>query len=573
MSTGDKNNQDEMAAALAAIYMYCSLQKKAEEKPSHALAKENSSWSLAARLEACRLAPQSLYGLRGGQSLWALSSRLKNTLCAFLLASSSAAIVSPASAQDQGFSEANGTAYRDRQTNFAVQDQCPRKLRVALSVDATTCNIIVPDGADLIDQTTKELLAELPPQSRWQVGLEDSPTNATRQIAFSGQIGNMAATQVLLSKSPSLYKEAGFSFYGEERRNAGGFKQQPYVLDDLNPKFALPLTNPYSGQAFLKQPPRPGSAYRPIAYVGQNQEALSYAAPLPSPTYLLKPLNADGVFSLNGKVYRGQLLIEPSSTNAKVFSLINLVDLEDYLLSVVPSEMPNSWNAEALKAQTIAARSYAIANLGKHEKAGYDLKATTEDQVYNGVQTENEATNKAVTETQGLVIKHNAKVVSAFFHSSAGGFTETSENVWTKSLPYLQSVPDFDDQSPHFAWNRQLSLNEMEERLFKSGIDVGGLLGVFPLSRSDAQRVKLVLISGSLQSLVVSGEEMRKIFTLPSTMFNVVTNQDGYSLSGRGFGHGLGMSQWGAKCLADTGYNAAQILSYYYRDISIEPAW
>jgi stage II sporulation protein D len=232
--------------------------------------------------------------------------------------------------------------------------------------------------------------------------------------------------------------------------------------------------------------------------------------------------------------------------------------------------MPSGWNLEALKAQSIAARSYALANVGKHQSEGYDLKASTEDQVYLGIQTESDNSNRAVAETRGQVLKHNGKVVTAFFHSAGGGCTEKAEHVWGGKVPYLKSVPDFDDQSPHFNWNRSVAVSNIEEALKKQGRDIGGLLGIFPLERSPSQRVTLAMVTGTLQTLLLSGEELRKILALPSTAFNIGLDMDSYLVAGRGFGHGLGMSQWGAKYLSEQGYNASQILSYYYKDVTLD---
>src|SRR5262249_55299463 len=140
----------------------------------------------------------------------------------------------------------------------------------------------------------------------------------------------------------------------------------------------------------------------------------------------------DGVLAYNGKLVRGALSIQPASQGAGV-NVVNYLDLEDYLLSVVPSEMPSGWPIEALKAQAISARSYAVSNLGKHGADGYDLKDNIEDQVYSGVKSEAESANLAVSSTQDLVLKYEGKPICAYFHSASGGGTETSENVWSKS--------------------------------------------------------------------------------------------------------------------------------------------
>lgn len=195
-----------------------------------------------------------------------------------------------------------------------------------------------------------------------------------------------------------------------------------------------------------------------------------------SDNIVLKTVNP-GFVSVKGKWYRGIVMIQ--NKNGKL-TVINNVPLEDYLKGVVPAEMPSSWAAEAHKAQAIAARSYALANLGKRARYGYDLKDTPEDQAYGGASIETADTNYAVEQTKGIVLTYNMKVINAYYSASAGGQTNT--NSWGTNLPYLRSVPSFDD--------------------------------------------------------------------------NVKKN-----------GHGVGMSQHGANNLAKQGYNAYQILQYFYNDV------
>lgn len=201
----------------------------------------------------------------------------------------------------------------------------------------------------------------------------------------------------------------------------------------------------------------------------------------------IKP-TGKGFVSTKKHWYRGELIVY--NINEKL-TLINNLNIEEYLLGVVPSEMPSKWNEEALKAQAIAARSYAIANLGKHGSKRFDLKDNTEDQAYGGASVETQQTNKAVIDTLGIVVTYNHQIISAYYHASAGGQTNNSGSAWSRDLPYLRSVPSFD-----------------------SGI--------------------------------------------------------------RKMGHGIGMSQYGANNLAQQGYNAYQILTYFYNNIKfgkLKPEW
>lgn len=190
---------------------------------------------------------------------------------------------------------------------------------------------------------------------------------------------------------------------------------------------------------------------------------------------IIKP-EEGGFLSVKRKWYRGNFKIINDGLGLTV---INDIPLEKYLRGVVPSEMPSSWEHEAHKAQAIAARSYAIANRGKRAKYGYDLKDTPEDQAYGGASAEKANTNDAVEETAGIVLVCQGKIISAYYSASAGGKTNTGGQVWSHDLPFLKSVPSFDE-----------------------GIKKNG--------------------------------------------------------------HGVGMSQYGANNLAKRGYNAYQILKYFY---------
>lgn len=154
---------------------------------------------------------------------------------------------------------------------------------------------------------------------------------------------------------------------------------------------------------------------------------------------------SNGFVSTKEKWYRGNLIVKKIDNN---LTLINDLGLEDYLLGVVPSEMPASWNLEALKAQAITARSYALANLGKRSILGFDLKDTPEDQAYGGASCENERSSKAVIETKSRVLVYQGNIINAYYCASAGGRTKLASEAWYKDLPYIRSVYSYDDNVP-----------------------------------------------------------------------------------------------------------------------------
>lgn len=398
------------------------------------------------------------------------------------------------------------------------------RIRVALQLDAAQSSIALPDGGVIRDATTGDTIAELPAQSLWRI-TSDAPGGFSR-LCFDGTLFNAANSDTKLAIADRAYKPVAFYANGAT---------VPQELRSLPPS----------------APPR-------------------FALPTQSRSYAIVPSTADGTVAVAGKLFRGALLLQPnlkSKTNG--FDVINNLELEDYLLSVVPSEMPSGWPLEALKAQAIAARSYAIANLSKHGNDGYDMKATVEDQAYAGVSAEHAESTQAVQETRGLVLEYDGKPISAFFHSSSGGYTELAQNVWSRPVPYLKAVPDYDDAAPNFSWTRSLNVGAAEQALAKSGKDVGALLTLTPVMRGVSPRVRYLMASGTNGTFFISGEEARKLFSLPSTVFNVGGAPDSYVFAGRGYGHGLGMSQWGAKRLAEAGWAAPDILSYYYKDVTV----
>ena len=279
-------------------------------------------------------------------------------------------------------------------------------------------------------------------------------------------------------------------------------------------------------------------------------------------------LNAEenGFVFCNKKYYRGKLIIS-ANKDLKNITIINNVNLEDYLLSVVPAEMPNHWHKEALKAQTVAARTYALGFLGRRKNKGYDLEATVEDQVYSGILSERNDTTLAVRETKDEILtdEFNRPII-ALYHSSGGGYTDSIENLWEKDdvkpSVHIQPRPDYDDDSPHFKWHRKYKVQDINNILSRLGI--GEIKEIIIISRTPANRVMKLEIKGTTGNTSLRGEEFRKYLKLPSSKFNFVIKNEDILFAGSGFGHGLGLSQWGSKALAEKGFTYKEILAHYY---------
>lgn len=279
----------------------------------------------------------------------------------------------------------------------------------------------------------------------------------------------------------------------------------------------------------------------------------------------------DGLVWIGDRWYRGRTLL---AATPKGVTAVNYVDLEKYLYSVLGGEMPPSWPLEALKAQAVAARSYALHQREKTRNELFDVGNTTAWQVYKGVEDEYTSTQQAVNETAGQVLAYEGRVIEAVFHSSSGGHTENVEDIWTQPLPYLRAVPDFDQEAPVYQWEKTFTQAELSNRIG----GVGTIRSMTPERRTPQGRIVTMRVVGDAGQKVVSGNAIRSALDLRSTLFEVRALNAGQSkdnagvrfqITGRGFGHGLGMSQYGANGLARRGYNYQQILLHYYKNASL----
>ena len=292
--------------------------------------------------------------------------------------------------------------------------------------------------------------------------------------------------------------------------------------------------------------------------------------------------------------YAGELRV---SLNNKELNIINYLRLEKYLKSVVGSEMPKEFPLAALQAQAIAARTYALKLLDKNKFKNklFDLHSTQANQVYLGLEAETAKINRAVRSTNSLALFYQNELINAVFHSSAGGRTENSGEVWKYQLPYLKSVIDYDQKSTKYKWTNTYSSAELKN-IFS---DLGGINSIQIINKSTTDRVLKVRLYGNNGNKIISGKDLREKLQLLSTKFEVglefskinldneyiSSNQlvDKFSsktlpkiptdyfllVKGYGAGHGVGMSQWGAKSMAERGASFRKILKHYYTGVQI----
>lgn len=297
-------------------------------------------------------------------------------------------------------------------------------------------------------------------------------------------------------------------------------------------------------------------------------------------------LKLDGNLSpvaINGKKYRGAVEIFTNPADETTLNIVNDVMVEDYLKGVVPAESSASWPEESLKAQTLAARTYAIANWKRRDSLGFDLMATTSDQVYNGVSVEQASTNKAIKETEGQVIQFNSKPINALFFSCSGGYTDSAKEVWKEeNMPYIQPAVDYDQKAPKFKWTQLFTNNDVQKALSKMKVDSGKIQSIEIVEKTEHNRATKLKIIGGNGEFFVDANKFRLAVGLNSTFFTIkeersmskklfrVSNPAAFSFSGGGWGHGLGMSQWGAKQMATDGKTYDEIIKHYYSGVIID---
>ncbi len=304
-----------------------------------------------------------------------------------------------------------------------------------------------------------------------------------------------------------------------------------------------------------------------------------------------------------GKTYRGAITVHANGSGT--MSVVNVLGLEQYVQGVVPEEVVPSWPAPALEAQAVAARTYALHSMKNSQNNVYDIGTTTADQVYGGKSSEFASTNTAVKRTHGMVLTYQGQPINALFHSDGGGYTEDSVNLWGNDLPYLKGVVDYSNHEGTTVWNVITSRQSIEQKLADASKSVGYLqkIELSPLTerpmkvqdRGVSGRVKTLKFVGEKGSVSLTGEQVQSLFGLKSTLFDFYVGQTPPSriqgssvkvnhafskanqtvtIHGYGWGHGLGLSQWGAAEMASR-KEASQpdyykvILQHYYQGTAL----
>ncbi|GAB6273513.1 MAG: hypothetical protein STSR0004_03760 [Peptococcaceae bacterium] len=454
-------------------------------------------------------------------------------------------------------------------------NQLPDTVRVGLVQQAPFLTFLTNGSYQLIDQASNQQI-NLAADKKWmvkavngQVELYLLNNNNSGNVSRGENIylkGRFTGPLVVKARSSEQEKLAVLSAGGK----LTGWPSEPAVE-------VLNLTPLQYGKEKTKLPPN--------KIVVLSQQA-SKEIDLTSGQNLFTLYNGE-----KANRYRGSLefRVAPEGLTA-----INTLPLEEYLLGVVPNEMYAQWPIEALKAQAVVARSYVLAQMGSYNQQGFDVLATQASQVYRGADSENPVTTQAVCLTKGEILAHAGQPVDAVFHSSSGGFTENSEEVWKNSLAYLRSKPDpHDNNEKYYNWSVSYTQEQLKQQLagkkqWRQGdkyiepVNFKEITDLVELERtSSGARVKRLAVCGigpddqELKVEIYNADAVRTLlglksafFTLEKT-FNAEQKLEQVTFRGNGWGHGIGMSQYGALGMARQGFNYRDILLYYYTGVDL----
>ncbi len=444
------------------------------------------------------------------------------------------------------------------------------------------------------------------------------------------QIGNRVSDLASAQKLCSDYKGAGVISY--PLFEDGWSVCTGFYSDSAKANADLPNLTAKLGSIPLKVMDKSDS--RIIVYNSSFEPILIFGDINVKLTIRPNDTNSPKVISVNSKQYRGEIEFRRFSDSD--MTVINSLNLEEYLYGVVPREIESYAPIEALKAQAVAARTFAYRAMRSYKKWDFDVVNTSASQVYGGYNDEKEPTNQAVIETKGKKVLYNGTLASLHYFSSSGGMTEDNVNVWGSATPYLKSVEDpYEAQNSYnYNWSRTFTAADIKMKLFISDVEIGDIVTMVADEYTPAGRVNKLRIVGTSGSITYSYEDIRIILGenggyLPSRMFTINSSGSGsvsgtvsvissdrvstlnvfgkkavtssgiydilskagpvkimgadnssiingevsdgnFVLTGKGWGHAVGMSQEGAKGFARNGYKYDEILKHYFTGVTVE---
>jgi stage II sporulation protein D len=274
--------------------------------------------------------------------------------------------------------------------------------------------------------------------------------------------------------------------------------------------------------------------------------------------------NVHGDLLVNGNHYLGDIEIWKGKSG---LYLVNKLPFEEYVKNVVSVEVGIDWDIEALKAQAVIVRTYALYQMLHNGNANYDLTSSVLHQVYKTTVID-PIIALAVNKTAGEVLVYDGRIIESLYHSTCGGWTENPEEVFSREYPYLKSVESRCTISPYRVWERRIDREEIERKLLLPDIQEIAID-----SYTATNRVKALRISHAKGTVRIKVNEFRKMLgwkRLPSALFTLTPVNGTILFEGRGYGHGVGLCQWSALQMARDGMNYKEILSYYYSGTTIQ---
>jgi stage II sporulation protein D len=268
--------------------------------------------------------------------------------------------------------------------------------------------------------------------------------------------------------------------------------------------------------------------------------------------------------------YRGGLTVR---ADGNILQVINRVGMEEYLYGVVTKESGASWPLEALKTQAIASRTYALYQVQHRQDRDYDMVDDEGSQVYGGVEGESTPGRRAVDETRGLIVVYRNRPIYAMFTANSGWHTADSAFVFDQPLPYLIAAPDpysAGEQMGH--WTRTYSAAEIRQKLSEIGVQLGSIHAIEPKATCPSGRIiRADIVDEHGSHVMRTRPTLGRALKLPEILLKIEHSGDKFVFVGGGFGHGVGLSQWGAKAMAVKGFGAKDILAFYYHGAELAP--
>ncbi len=324
----------------------------------------------------------------------------------------------------------------------------------------------------------------------------------------------------------------------------------------------------------MSEPPSPLDASPTQTPSQPLREALITSSQVDMNGARIEPLG-EGEIEVDGLKYRGNMDLVHDEKGT--LTVINDVALEDYVEGVLAGEIPHDWPLEALKAQAIAARTFAFLKMQDARQKGqiYDVENTSFYQVYQGTGKVDDEMKRAVKETRGEILIYGGKPIEAYFHSNCGGHTTAAKDVWGKDEPYLQSVAcDFGNNGAHYRWKATIPIRDIVNKLKALGVTISDVVRISGLDMDGGDRiVNLDILDGDGRVHTLKASAFRMAVgpdLVKSTHFSARVEGDQVIFEGKGWGHGVGLCQEGALGMANRGYGAFDILRHYYLGIMIE---